>query len=206
MNIFKYRVLLNHMLSLPEMPFLSLKYEMNPYVGKAVRSLENRFNNVQAVRVFGKEINVLGYRSLEDSSSPLIFHDVIINMDGKILEEYEFVPAKDRIFTPFYKTKNIKDKLKKIEDYKNKITEIKEQNLVDIEKALLPMQLFKHSMEEVEKLLKKQLKLVRTRNPEAYLEANNKHELMIEAHIIGANYVVDWKPNLVEGTPVKYAD
>ena len=68
------------------------------------------------------------------------------------------------------------------------------------------MQLFKHSMEEVEKLLKKQLKLVRTRNPEAYLEANNKHELMIEAHIIGANYVVDWKSNLVEGTPVKYAD
>ncbi len=196
-------------MTLLNMPKVPLEYEMNQKVKKAVYSLENKFESIEAVSVFDGKVNVLGSQDSKSIFSLPIHYDIITNLKGEIIKENEFLSAEEEllaVFGFFRKRSNIKKRLIKERGYKDKLMEIEQQNMDDIKKAIAPIKLFKEPIEEVEKLLKKPLEWTETRGPEADIEKPDKFGLLVEAYIIGADHLVDVERGSSIGTPVKYVD
>ena len=89
-------------------------------------------------------------------------------------------------------------------DYNQLVEIIRGENMKDLTKAVKDIKVYQLPMDDVSKLLNKELELVDTKNPETFIKAEDTFWLRVRAHELDADAVVTYNPGSSIGTPVRF--
>ncbi len=189
---------------LPKVP-IDMDYETRSFL----ESLEGKIDCINAVKVEGDNLSVLGtksgfgywrYEITKDKSSGKVsethFKSIIslgtVSAIGLTLGLYILTPS-------------MKKRRKKEEDYDNKVKQYENSNLKDIEDKIKGIRLYQGTIDEVEKDLGSPLERVDTGKPETFLKEPDIFKLMVKTYLLGGDAIVHWQPGSSVGTPVRYS-
>jgi len=197
---------------LPDLPKVPIV--MDSETKGFLSGLEYKLNNIEAAGFEEGNFHVLGTKGYDLNCDPLNYVEFVRDKEtGEVTETSFENPDLFRtncvkwITAGLYTlTPGMRQRREQKEKYHGKASLYKTQNLEDIRKKIQDIRVYQGTIEEIQAEIGVDVRRVDTEKPETYLTAKNSFWLRVEAYLLGADAVVHCQPGSSIGTPVKYAD
>ena len=192
-------------MKIPDIPYVPIG--MDDETRGFLESLDDIINQIDVVRVEENSVYVLGRRW------PKLCFEVAKNrVSGKVSKTYfrdadcDIMLLLAKVFSLgiYNLAPSMKQRKMDKKDYETKVEQYRAANLDDIKDKIKNIKVYQGTIDEVQRELGVQLKMVETGTPETFLKEHNTFSLMIKAYLLGADAIVHYQPNCVAGTPVKF--
>lgn len=195
-------------MEIPDVPVVPMDLDDN--TKDFLKSLEDRLNRIDAVRVFNDKVHVLG-TSLGwiDTHYHEIVKDRTSGRESKtsFKEPGSVEGLLGIIFTlGIYYALVEEPREFSLRNYNRMVKQYTEANLTEAEKKVKDVRVFQGTVDEISGELGRPLERVDTGKAETFLWGSDMLNLRILAYKMGANAVVHYQPGSAMGTPVRYAD